>query len=84
MSISNKYRYCYRISVKSDPTNKFKKEFIPDLKDLNDRKVIDHASHIMKIYPTVDQPLRFYELPKIHKANMPMRLIINSIGAITY
>ena len=27
---------------------------------------------------------KFYGLPKIHKANMPMRPIVSSIGSITY
>ena len=40
---------------KSDPAYKFKKEYMSRLKDLKDRKVINHALH-MKISPTVDQP----------------------------
>ena len=67
--------------LKSDPTNKFKKEFVSNQKDLKDRKVMDHALGLhMKLYPTVDQLPRFYGLPKIHKVYMPMRLIISSIG----
>ena len=70
--------------LKSDPTNnKFKKEFVSNLKILKERKVINHALH-MKFYPTVDQPPRFYGLPKIHKGNMPIRPIVCSIGTISY
>ena len=38
--------------LKCDPTYYFKKEFVPSLKDLNDRKVIKHALY-MKLYPIV-------------------------------
>ena len=69
--------------LKTDPTNKFKKQFVSALKDLKDRKVIDYALN-MKLYPTVDQPPRFYGLPNIHKSNMPMRPIVSSIGTISY
>ena len=71
------------LKLKSDPTNKFKKEFVSNLKGLKDRKVIDHALH-MKFYLMVDQPSKFYGLPKVHKANVPMRPIVSSIGTITY
>jgi hypothetical protein len=37
-----------------------------------------------KLYPTTDQPPRFYGLPKVHKTNMPMRPIVSSIGTISY
>ena len=45
--------------LKSDPTNKFKKEFVSNLKDPKDRRVIDNSLH-MKLYPTVDKPPKFY------------------------
>ena len=53
------------------------------LKDLKDRKVTDFVLH-KKLYPTVDQPPRFYGLPKVHKPNMPLRPIVSSVGTITY
>ena len=37
-----------------------------------------------KIYPTTDQPPQFYGLPKVHKADMPLRPIVSSIGTISY
>jgi hypothetical protein len=37
-----------------------------------------------KIYPTHDQPPRFYGLPKVHKNGTPLRPIVSSIGTITY
>ena len=36
-----------------------------------------------KLHPTFDNILRYYGLPKIHKAAIPLRLIISSIGSIT-
>ena len=37
-----------------------------------------------KLNPTTDLPPRFYNLPKVHKTNMPLHLIVSSIGTITY
>ena len=67
----------------SDPTARYKKQFISALKDLKDRKVIPPALH-KRLYPTTDQPPRFYGLPKVHKQNMPLRPIVSSIGTISY
>ncbi|MCG8430833.1 MAG: hypothetical protein MJA29_06655, partial [Candidatus Omnitrophica bacterium] len=69
--------------LRSDPTNRYKKEFATALRDMKDRKVIDQALH-GKLYPTCDQPPRFYGLPKVHKANCPLRPIVSSIGTISY
>ncbi|XP_068748853.1 uncharacterized protein [Montipora capricornis] len=69
--------------LKADPTSRYKNEFATALRDLKDRKVIDYALH-SKLYPTCDQPPRFYGLPKIHKVNCPLRPIVSSIGTISY
>ena len=69
--------------LKGDPTQKFKKELVSVLKDLKERGVTPPALH-KKLYPTVDQPPRFYGLPKVHKKAMPLRPIVSSIGTITY
>ena len=69
--------------LKGDPTAKFKRQFVTALKDLKDRKVISWEFH-KKLYPTTDQPPRFYGLPKVHKANMPLRPIVSGIGSISY
>ena len=68
---------------KGDPTRKYKAELRNVLRDLKDRKIITLDLH-RKLYPTVDQPPRFYSLPKVHKNNIPLRLIVSSIGTITY
>ena len=37
-----------------------------------------------QLYPTGGQPPRIYGLPKIHKASVPLRPIVSSIGTVTY
>ena len=69
--------------LRSDPTAKYKKELVSALKELKDRKVINDPLH-KRLYPTCDQPPRFYGLPKVHKPSMPLRPIVSSIGTITY
>ena len=69
--------------LKGDPTRKYKAELGNVLRDLKDRKMITPDLH-RKLYPTVDQPPRFYGLPKVHKNNIPLRPIVSSIGTITY
>ena len=69
--------------LKGDPTRKYKMELGNVLKELKDSKKLTPGLH-KKLYPTVDQPPRFYGLPKVHKKNTPMRPIVSSIGTITY
>ena len=69
--------------LKGDTTWKFKGELVSILKDFKERRVITLDLH-EKLYPTVDQPQRFYGLPKVHKANSPLHPIVSSIGTITY
>ena len=66
-----------------DPTQKYKKDLVAILKSLKDNESIDDKIW-RKIYPTTDTPPRFYGLPKIHKAAVPLRPIVSSIGSITY
>lgn len=69
--------------VNRDPTQNYKKEFAKVLKDLLERQVIDRTLH-KKLYPTSDQPPKFYGLPKIHKKDTPLRPIVSSVGSISY
>ena len=69
--------------LKGDPTRKYKTELGNVLRDLKERKIITPELH-RKLYPTVDQPPRFYGIPKIHKNNAPLHPIVSSIGMITY
>ena len=53
------------------------------LQDLKEREVIDNTLY-KKLYPTNDQPPRFYGLPKIHKADKQLQLIVRLIQTISY
>ena len=68
---------------KHDPTAKYKRELAALLKELRDRQAISNTLH-KRLYPTSDQPPRFYGLPKTHKINMSLRPIVSTIGSITY
>ena len=59
------------------------REIVSILKDFKERKVITPELH-KKLYHTVDQPPRFYGLPKVHKINTPLRPIVSSIRTITF
>ena len=37
-----------------------------------------------KLYPTGAGTPKFYGLPKVHKAGVPLRPTVSSIGAVTY
>ena len=69
--------------LKHDPTAKYKRELAALLKELKDREVISNTLH-KRLYPTSDQPHRFYGVPKTHKINMPLCPIVSTIGSITY
>ena len=68
--------------LKKDPINLYKTKLVNILRDWKTNKSIsDNLYH--RLYPTSDLPPRFYGLPKIHKANIPLRPIVSSIGNIT-
>ena len=58
--------------LKGDPARKFKVEIVSILKEFKEREVISSELH-KKLYPTVDQPPRFYGLPKVYKKDTPLR-----------
>ena len=69
--------------LKKDPTNVYKTKLVNMLRDWKSKKMItDSLYH--KVYPTADTVAKFYGLPKIHKANVPLRPIVSSIGNITH
>ena len=67
------------LRLKRDLTNQYMENLIEVLKDLKGRNMID-KNLFKKLYPTTDQQPRFYDLPKVHKTNMPLHLIVSSIG----
>jgi hypothetical protein len=69
--------------LKKDPTNKFKNKLLDMLRKWEKDKAIPRDLY-WKIKPQADQVPRAYGLPKVHKANRPLRPIVASMGTITY
>ena len=70
--------------LKKDPTQSYKKELAEYLKELRDTEKVIEWKLWKQLYPTTETPPRLYGLPKVHKANMPLRPIVSSVGSITY
>ena len=72
----------YRI-IPEDPTNKQKNKFIQLLKKIKTEGGISEENY-KKMYPTCAGIPKFYGLPKVHKAGVPLRPIVSSGGSVTY
>ena len=70
-------------TLATDPTNKYKNRLISLLKTIKSEGGIDEVTY-KKLYPTGAGTPKFYGLPKVHKAGLPLRPIVSSIGAVTY
>ena len=71
----------YRI-ILEDPTNKQNK-LIQLLKKIKTEGGINEENY-KKMYPTGVGIPKFYGLPKVHKAGLPLRPIVSSRGSVTY
>lgn len=69
--------------IQRDPTQKYKKQLVGILSNLKEKGELNENLY-RQIYPTTESPPKFYGLPKIHKANTPLRPIVSSIDSITY
>ena len=70
-------------TIDMDPTNKCKAKLIILLQKL--KREIGLEDHIYKyMYPMGYTSLKFYGLPKIHKANTPLRPTVSSRGSVSY
>ena len=69
--------------LEKDPTSKYKDKLIGILQKLEKDKVITNVEK-RKLYPTSEDSPKFYGLPKIHKAEAPLRPIVSCIGSISY
>ena len=70
-------------TIERDPTNKLKAKLITLLRKLKRETGLE--DHIHKyMYPMGCTSPKFYGLPKIHKANTPLRPIVSSRGSVTY
>ena len=70
-------------TLAADPTNKHKNKLITLLKSIKSEGGIDDITY-KKLYPTGAVTPKFYGLPKVHKAGVPLRPIVSSIGAVSY
>ena len=69
-------------TITADPTIRQKSKLINILKTSR-QKVASMKQHIEECIPGVGSP-KFYEFPKLHKAGIPLRTIVSSIGAVSY
>ena len=67
----------------TDPTNKYKNKLINPLKTIKAEGGINNTTY-KRLCPTGGGSLKYYGLPKIHKAGVPLRSIISSRGSATY
>ena len=74
--------YPYRELV-ADPTNKYKNKLINLLKTIKSESGMNNNTY-KRLYPTGAVFPKYYGLPKIHKAGVPLRPIISSRGSTTY
>ena len=70
-------------TITTDPTSKYKNRLISLLKTIKSEGRIDEVTY-KKLYPTGAGTPNFYGLPKVHKAGMPLRPTVSSIGAVSY
>ena len=72
----------YKI-IPTDPTNRQKSKLIQILKKIKEEGGMNETTY-KKIYPTGAGIPKFYGLPKIHKAGVPLRPIVSSRGSVSY
>ena len=69
--------------IAEDPTTKQKNKLISILRNIKAEGGLKEEVY-KRLYPTGAGSPKFYGLPKIHKAGIPLRPIISSIGTVTY
>ena len=67
----------------ADPTNKYKNKLINLLKTIKSGGGMNNNTY-KRLYPKGAVSPKYYGLPKIHKAGVPLRPIISSRGSATY
>ena len=72
----------YKI-IPTNPTNRQKNKLIQILKKVKEEGGMNESTY-KKMYPTGAGIATFYELPKIHKAGVPLRPIVSSRGSVSY
>ena len=69
--------------IRADPTNRQKNKLIQILKNIKAEGGINENTY-KKMYATGAGIPKFYGLPKIHKAGVPLRPIVSSRGSVAY
>ena len=69
--------------LNKDPTTTYKNKLLKLLKELKDKGSIDQFLYD-KLRPVASVVPCIYGLPKVHKANIPVRPIVSSIGSVCY
>ena len=70
-------------TIERNLTNKLKEKLITLLRNVKRETSLE--DHILKyMYPMGSTSPKFYDLPKIHNANTPVRPIVSSRGSVTY
>ena len=67
----------------TDPTSKYRNRLINLLKSIKAEGGINNITY-KRLYPTGAGSPKYFGLPKIHKAGVPLRPIISSRGSATY
>ena len=65
-----------------DPTNEVKESIAKELLRLKEERQIDNKTYY-QLTPTKARIPRMYGQPKVHKANYPLREIVDSTGSVT-
>ena len=72
----------YKI-LTTDTANRPKNKLISLLKSIKAEVGISETTY-KRLYPTGATTPKYYELPKVHKKDTPLRPIVSSIGSVTY
>ena len=59
------------VKLKGNPTTKYKNKLIKILQELKRSQAISEIKY-KQLYPTSEEVPKFYGLPKVHKANIPL------------
>ena len=70
--------------LKRDPTKRIETDLQKTLKRISDNGELDPLVYKHQLRPSDCKPPYLYDLPKIHKDEVPLRPIVSTIGSPTY
>ena len=71
------------VPLSRDPTSKVERRIMDIIKDFKTKKYISKEL-FHKLKPSLSKAPHFYGLPKVHKAETPLRPIVSAIGSPAY